>query len=425
MSSCLRRWEGPELARLWLPWYRASRADGKAEVVPDRHRALPVGGQLQQSHRSIHVRGLVVSGESSKDESAYTHRVMNLARCLEERSIPCDFFYPGETPWLSTWTTASLFMLGRLPMLRQYDFLYTGCEEAGQSLFFCRPFLKGPIIYDIHGDIEAQSALEREIASQGVRKKPALRVKIVSWMAMACADYVVTVSDLHTDALIRRGVPPDRVGIIRNGVDLGLFGYQPMLSVPEFTFGYAGEFQGWQGIDNLIGAFEMVRDESIRMLLVGFTPQYEHLKNRLADRFGNRVKLVDRTDRETLVRLLARTGVLIIPRIDHPAIRHAFPTKFAEYAATGRAIMVNDVDETAAFVRKYRCGFVSDCSPEAMAAVMEQAARTPVEELTAMGRRARSMAQENFSWPIVGEAYADLVREVVQRFDAKRASSVR
>jgi glycosyltransferase involved in cell wall biosynthesis len=113
---------------------------------------------------------------------------------------------------------------------------------------------------------------------------------------------------------------------------------------------------------------------------------------------------------------LRSVAVFIIPRISHPALRHAFPTKFAEYAAMGRPIMVNDVDETADFVRKYDCGFVSDPSPEAMARTMEEVAKISSETLAEMGNHARSMAEENFSWQKIGDEYATLVRDIVARF---------
>jgi hypothetical protein len=36
------------------------------------------------------LKGLVVSQADSKDTSAYSHRVKNLAECLVKRSIACD-----------------------------------------------------------------------------------------------------------------------------------------------------------------------------------------------------------------------------------------------------------------------------------------------------------------------------------------------
>ena len=122
------------------------------------------------------------------------------------------------------------------------------------------------------------------------------------------------------------------------------------------------------------------------MLVIGFRPQDEPVKKRFHEQFGSRVELVDRTDPITMMELLKSVAILIIPRIQHQAIRNAFPTKFAEYAAMGRPIMVNDVDETADFVRKYNCGFVSQPSPEAMAETMENAAMAPVQHVGGDGR---------------------------------------
>jgi glycosyltransferase involved in cell wall biosynthesis len=313
-------------------------------------------------------------------------------------------------------TAASFFMPLWIRTLRKYDFIYTGCEGAGQAMFFCRPFVKAPIIYDVHGDSVAQSALERQMASSGRVSSASLRVRIVSRMAMACADYVVTVSETHTEALIRQGLSKDRVGIIRNGVDLDLFRQLPFPEHPQFTFAYAGAFQIWQNIDNLVEAFDRIRNRNIRLLLVGFTQDDRSIRQQCAEKFGDRVELVDKTDRVSLINILRSVAVFIIPRISHPALLHAFPTKFAEYAAMGRPIMVNDVDETADFVRKYDCGFVSGPSPEAMARTMEDVAKISSETLAEMGNRARRMAEENFSWEQIGDEYATLVRNTVARF---------
>lgn len=366
------------------------------------------------------LKGLVIHQGDSKDTSSYTHRVAHLADCLGKRSIDSDFLYMKDTFLLFKQTAASLFMPLWAKTLGKYDFVYTGCEGAGQAMFFSRPFIRGPIIYDMHGDVLAQSALQRQYESAGRITSPSPRVRMVSRMASACADYLITVCKPHLEALIREGWPEDRVGIVRNGVDLDMFRQVPFPERPEFTFGYAGAFQYWQCMDNLIEAFERVRSPDIRLLMVGFEENDQAIKKHFAEKFGDRVKLVDRTDRLSLMNILRSVAVFIIPRVDHPGLRHAFPTKFAEFAAMGRPIMVNDVDETADFVRQYGCGFVSDPDPTNMTEVMEEVAKVPVEDLVNMGNRARQMAEENFSWEKIGDGYAELVRSVVARFRSER-----
>jgi len=317
-------------------------------------------------------------------------------------------------------TTASLFMPLWAKTLKKYDFIYAGCEGAGQAMFFCRPFVRGPIIYDMHGDALAQSAMKRQAESGGRAASPPLRVRIVARMALACSDFLITVSKPHAEALIMEGWPKDRVGIVRNGVDLNLFRQLPFPERPEFTFGYAGAFQYWQCMDNFIEAFEKVRNPDIRLLMVGFGPDEQSIKREFAEKLGDRVKLVDRIDRASLVNMLQPVAVFVISAVNHPGIKHAFHTKFAEYAAMGRPILVPDVNEIADFVRKYSCGFLSDPSPAIIAEKMEEIARVPLDTLSEMGKRARRMAEENFSWEKIGDDYAELVRSVVARFRRER-----
>lgn len=163
-----------------------------------------------------------------------------------------------------------------------------------------------------------------------------------------------------------------------------------------------------------MGAFELIDDTSIRLLVVGFRECDQPIKEVFRDKFGARVELVDRTDRLAIVDLIRSVSILIIPRIEHQAMEHAFPTKFAEYAAMARPIMVNDVDETADFVRKYGGGFVSSPNPKAMAVTMMQAAKTPHEALSKMGASARKMAEENFSWEKIGDNYYEVIMKLTR-----------
>jgi glycosyltransferase involved in cell wall biosynthesis len=356
--------------------------------------------------------GLAISAMYRANTSAYTHRIVKLAECLEQRSIRCDLFYIADNPLLHKETASSLFMPFYLKKLRKYDFFYCGAEEAGHALFFCRPFIRGKIILDLHGDVIAQSSLANESRSSGRTRAPSIRVALEHRMAVACADHFLTVAKYQTDAVVREGFPKENISLVRNGVDLELFQPLPQPREAQFTFAYIGEFQTWQGIDNLMDAFERLNDPAVRMLVVGFREADEPIRRRFQEKFGPRVELVSRTDRSTIVELLKSVSILVIPRIVHDAIKHAFPTKFAEYAAMARPIMVNDVDETADFVRQYDCGFVSQPSPGAMADTMARAATLPTETLAEMGKRARHMAELNFSWNSIGDHYAEVVRSL-------------
>jgi glycosyltransferase involved in cell wall biosynthesis len=304
------------------------------------------------------------------------------------------------------------FFLGQL---RKYKFIYCGAAFVGQALYLCHKRIPGVIVLDMHGDDISQSAQANQLRTGNLASGPSLRVKLQYSMALRSADYILTQSEWHKSDLIKSGVKPDRTSVVRNGVDLELFKPLAEQEPPAFTFGYAGEFQSWQGIDDLISGFEKISNPEITMLLIGFRESNREIKKIFSEKFGPRVKLVDRTDRKNMLNLLGSTSILISPRPNHIASRAAFPVKFAEYAALGRPILVNDVDETADFIRKYDCGFVSSPpNPENLARTMELAASTSPETLIKMGVRSRKMAEENFSWPKIGDDYATLVRRLTE-----------
>ena len=115
----------------------------------------------------MNLKGLVISQTGSKDISAFTRNVDHRVESLVKRSIDCDLFYMKDHFPIHKQTTASLFMPFWLNTFRKYDFICAHGEGAGQAMLFCRPFLRGPIIYEPHGDPRAESALERQVQSAG------------------------------------------------------------------------------------------------------------------------------------------------------------------------------------------------------------------------------------------------------------------
>jgi len=368
----------------------------------------------------LRLNGLIISMHGSQDRSAYTHRLNSLSRCLENRGGTCHFLYMADAPPLHRVSAGSIFMPFWIRRLRRFDFIHCGATDTGQAMYFCRFLLRQPVILDIHGDVIAEAALANEMGTSEQNSASEIKARLQYAMAIRSADHFLTVSAFQTEALVSEGIPQDRITLIRNGVDLAAFSYSPEFPGGKFTFAYAGGFQVWQAIDTLIEAFEKLDNPDCRLLIVGFSEVDKALKDRLRARLGSRVDLVDRADRNGLVAVLRAAHVLAIPRKEHLAIRHAFPTKFAEYAALGKPVLVNDVDETANFVRRYGCGFVSGPSVEAMTRTMSEALRAGPEVLQKMGARARIMAEENFSWEIIGDAYADCVRYVVERYRKAR-----
>ncbi|MCL9982278.1 MAG: glycosyltransferase, exosortase A system-associated [Erythrobacter sp.] len=138
-----------------------------------------------------------------------------------------------------------------------------------------------PFVYEIRAFWE-DAAVGNLTGTQGslkYRLTRALETRVVRQ-----ADAVFTICHGLRDDLITRGIAPERIAIMPNGVDLSLFG-EPVVRdaalasalglAPDVpVIGYIGSFYDYEGVDDLIAAMPILRrtHPEARLLLVGAGP---------------------------------------------------------------------------------------------------------------------------------------------------------
>ncbi|MFN9498464.1 MAG: TIGR04063 family PEP-CTERM/XrtA system glycosyltransferase [Erythrobacteraceae bacterium] len=138
-----------------------------------------------------------------------------------------------------------------------------------------------PFVYEIRAFWEdaAVGNLTGTPGSLKYRLTRALETRVVR-----AADAVFTICHGLRDDLIGRGIAPERIAIMPNGVDLALFG-EPVarddalaaqlgLAPDVPIIGYIGSFYDYEGVDDLIAAMSILRrtHPQARLLLVGEGP---------------------------------------------------------------------------------------------------------------------------------------------------------
>lgn len=138
-----------------------------------------------------------------------------------------------------------------------------------------------PLVYEIRAFWE-DAAVGNLSGTQGnlkYRLTRALETRVVRQ-----ADAVFTICNGLRDDLIARGIAPERIAIMPNGVDLSLFGDPPLrdnmlaaqLGIESGAplIGYIGSFYDYEGVDDLIAAMPLLRatHPRARLLLVGAGP---------------------------------------------------------------------------------------------------------------------------------------------------------
>jgi len=130
------------------------------------------------------------------------------------------------------------------------------------------------------------------------------------------------------------------------GADDSLFVKKEPAKSEKFIAHYHGGFIRIQGIEYIIEAAELLRDEDIQFNLVGGGELVTEMRDRIAQRnLENSVVVVNeggKTPIETVVAYAERADICLGIFADSPKTKRVIPTKIYEYMALGKATITSD-----------------------------------------------------------------------------------
>ena len=351
---------------------------------------------------------LFLSTESNRAQtrSAYGHRLDKLRLAIEAQGFESDEFSLRDARVHRPILLHPLNYPEAREKLLRADFIHAGGDAAYVAKMWS-PFLSAKIIHDVHGD----TFNEARFKWMHQRSLSAMHQMIQSYIAnfvefRRSGRFLVVSRPMQNWLNNRCKGSLDNSALIRNGVDLNVFRPLPGSNNSKFVVGYAGGFVGWQGVGNLVKAVSQTTNQNIELHLIGLQSSDRKLASEFKSQLGDRLQLFDRMSQGELVKTLANTDVLAIPRQSHPALRVALPTKFAEYLAIGKPVIVSNVDETADLINQYKCGLVAEPSIESWSQTLDDAAQLSLLEKKEMGVRGRELAESEFAWDRIGDNYA-------------------
>jgi glycosyltransferase involved in cell wall biosynthesis len=205
-----------------------------------------------------------------------------------------------------------------------------------------------PVVVEVNAPLVAEQAEFRALAL-------AEDARTIEAEVFRCADALAVVSDELVAYAMARGAAGGRVHVIRNAVDTARFHpkVQPaqVPGIPDqaFVVGFSGSLKAWHGLDTLLPAFRVLRDQvpSAHLLVVGEGPRKPWVQG-YAEGAGlaGAVTLTGWVGHDDLPGLIARMDVATAP---YPmAEGHYFsPLKLYEYLALGRPIVASRIGQTA------------------------------------------------------------------------------
>lgn len=279
----------------------------------------------------------------------------------------------------------------------------------------------GPLIVTEHnGWVELEYALQR---GEGPLTGVARRLQVADAKS---ADLVVAVTDGIRDRLVRAGVDPARVVVQGNGTNVERF--RPLQGRDALrselvgrggtVLGFMGTIAKWQGLDDLLAAFEesAARHDDAVLLVVGSGLYEADFKARCAaSPFAGRIVVRPHVAYERANEWMNAMDVAFAPKSKALDSIGYSPLKIRDYAAAGLPVVSTRVRGIAELEPH---GWLRTYDPEepgALAALVDGLLADRAE-LAAMGERARAYAEREFSW---NEVAANVAR-AMQRADEER-----
>ena len=244
---------------------------------------------------------------------------------------------------------------------------------------------------------------------------------------IASAGAVVTICHGLRDDLITRGTAPDRITIMPNGVDLGVFGQPPQrddalaqeLGLGQGpVIGFLGSFYPYEGLDDLIAAMPAIvaAVPGARLLLVGGGPAEEaHRAQAAASSAGSAIQFIGRVPHHEIERYYSLVDVVCYPRKAMRLTDLVTPLKPLEAMAQGKMVAASAVGGHRELIEDGVTGtlFPPD-DPAGLAAAMISLLETR-DGWNARRARARAFVETAHDWAANAVRYDSVYQTVLAK----------
>lgn len=213
--------------------------------------------------------------------------------------------------------------------------------------------------------------------------------------------------------LEEHGVPAERIVYVPNGADLGAFTARTTKGGEGVRLVYAGAHGPANGLDVVLGAAALLRDEAhVTFLLVGDGPAKGALTQQArADRLSN-VEFLDPVPKARIPQLLAScdAGLMVLKNLPLFAFGVS-PNKLFDYWGAGLPVVCNVPGEVAGWLREAGGGVQArDATAESLAEAIRSLVAMGPERRATLGAAGREWVRREHDRPVLAARLDAAVR---------------
>ncbi len=271
-----------------------------------------------------------------------------------------------------------------------------------------RDATKLPVVYEVRGFWE-DTWLSRHAGTRDLTDSDRyIRTRGLETHCMLAADLVVTLGEAMRAEIVARGVQPDKVIIVPNGVSEDFL--QPLpeagelrtalgLEAGEHVVGLVSSLVAHEGIGTLLEAVKILGERAIgaRVLIVGDGPERTALE-RQAAALGVNAIFTGRVPMSAVRDYHAVLDVFVVPRTPDRVCQLVTPLKPVEAMASGLPVVVSAVGGLTEIIEDQVTGLTfPPLDADALADRLAGLLASP-QDRAALGARAREWVARDRTW---------------------------
>jgi PEP-CTERM/exosortase A-associated glycosyltransferase len=207
-----------------------------------------------------------------------------------------------------------------------------------------------PLIYEIRAFWEDAAVDSKKFTPKSIQYR---LIRLLETIICRYVDRVVPISLSMKEDLAARGIPEKKIFVVPNGVDGQTFQSKPKNPTlaarlglnGKTVLGYLGTFYDFEGIDDLIRAFALLRsqEKEIALLLIGGGEMENAIRNQVEQLEDPGVVLMGKVPPETVPDYYALMDMVIYPRKRTRITEMTTPLKPLEAMALGKPVICSAV----------------------------------------------------------------------------------
>ncbi len=328
---------------------------------------------------------------------------------LPQFTSPKKSFLPRVLMFLSFSFSACCYLLFKRP---RYDLMYI----SSPPLFSAFGGLLGKLIFPKRKTVFEVRDLWPDSAIELGELRNSILIKLSLWLEAAIyrrSDLVIGATRHIGKVITGKGIDPAKIYVGFNGVDQDILdSYAPEAERnPDTPYRaiYAGNIGIAQGMEIVIEAAKLMRQEHIEFILLGSGPAIPHLKELVAKDKLTNVRFLPHVPREEVGAILFQADLGLLPLKDISVLSGALPTKMFAYMAYELPVVASLKGEAAEEINKAEAGIIV---PPGDAAGLVHAIRSLMADVNLakrMGSKGREYVLQNYQRDVLADKIVDKV----------------